>query len=102
MNNQFNIRLTEDERREPRRLVESGRASARKITHARPLMLADRPVKPELVGALSHKGRRKFLTKRVEAASEKDAVHQSNNAGASLARRLRVRRHRRPHFVYRS
>jgi hypothetical protein len=35
MNKQYHIRLTDEERRELKRLVESGRKLARKITRAR-------------------------------------------------------------------
>ncbi len=41
MNKRYHIRLTDEERRELKRLVESGRKLARKITRARILLLAD-------------------------------------------------------------
>ena len=41
MNKRFHIQLTDEERRELKRLVESGRKLARKITRARILLLAD-------------------------------------------------------------
>ena len=41
MNKQFHIKLSDEERRELKRLVESGRKLARKITRARILLLAD-------------------------------------------------------------
>ena len=41
MNKHFHIQLTDEERGELKRLVESGRKLARKITRARILLLAD-------------------------------------------------------------
>jgi len=41
MNKQFHIMLTDEERKELKRVVESGRKLARKITRARILLLAD-------------------------------------------------------------
>ena len=41
MNKQFNVKHTNEERRELKHLVESGRKLARKITRARILLLAD-------------------------------------------------------------
>ncbi len=40
MNKQFNVELTDEERRDLKRLIESGRKLARKITRARILLLA--------------------------------------------------------------
>jgi len=41
MNKQFHVRLTNEERKELKRLVETGRKLARRITRARVLLLAD-------------------------------------------------------------
>ncbi|HYA43379.1 MAG TPA: helix-turn-helix domain-containing protein, partial [Syntrophobacteraceae bacterium] len=48
-------------------------------------LLADRAVELDLVDTISHEAIRKLLKKRIEAASEKNVVHQPRNAGARLA-----------------
>lgn len=71
MNKQFHIQLTEEERRELKRLIESGRRLARKITRARILLLADAGKKDiEIAQALQvsvqtvHKVRKRFFNEK--------------------------------------
>jgi transposase len=79
MNKQFQIQLTDEERRELKRLVESGRRLARKITRARILLLADTGKKDrEIAEALQvciqtvHKVRKRFFKeKSIKSLEEK-------------------------------
>ncbi len=79
MNKQFNVELTDEERRELKRLVESGRKLARKITRARILLLADGGKKDrEIADALQitiqtvHKVRKRFfIEKSLNSLEEK-------------------------------
>jgi len=77
MNKQFHIQLTDEERKELKRLVESGRKLARKITRARVLLLADAGKKDrEIAEALqitvqtAHKVRKRFFNERSVASLE--------------------------------
>ncbi len=79
MNKQFNITLTGEERRELKRLVDTGRKLARKITRAGILLLADAGKKDrEIADALQvtmqtvHKVRKRFfIEKSVNSLEEK-------------------------------
>ena len=79
MNKQFNVKLTDEERRDLKRLVESGRKLARKITRARILLLADGGKKDrEIADALQitiqtvHKVRKRFfIEKSLDSLEEK-------------------------------
>ena len=79
MNKQFHIQLSDEERRELKRLVESGRKLARKITRARILLLADAGKKDrEIADALQvcvqtvHKVRKRFfIEKSITSLEEK-------------------------------
>ncbi len=79
MNKQFNVKLTDEERRELKHLVESGRKLARKITRARILLLADGGKKDrEIADALQitiqtvHKVRKRFfIEKSLNSLEEK-------------------------------
>jgi len=79
MNKQFHIQLTDEERKDLRRLVESGRKLARKITRARILLLADAGKKDrEIADTLEvtvqtvHKVRKRFFNERsVNSLEEK-------------------------------
>ena len=79
MNKQFHIQLTDEERRELKRLVESGRKLARKITRARILLLADAGKKDrEIAESLQvcvqtvHKVRKRFSNeKSINSLEEK-------------------------------
>jgi transposase len=79
MNKQFHIKLTDEERRELKGLVKSGRKLARKITRARILLLADAGEKDrEIAEALQvciqtvHKVRKRFFNeKSVSSLEEK-------------------------------
>ena len=71
MNKQFHIKLSDEERRELKRLVESGRRLARKITRARILLLADAGKKDrEIAETLQvcvqtvHKVRKRFVSEK--------------------------------------
>jgi transposase len=77
MNKQYNIRLTDEERRELKRLVESGRKLARKITRARILLLADSgKMDKEIAEALQvctvtvHKVRKRFFIEKSTTSLE--------------------------------
>ena len=79
MKKQYQIQLTDQERRELKRLIESGRKLARKITRARILLLADAGKKDrEIAEALQvciqtvHKVRKRFFNeKSVNSLDEK-------------------------------
>lgn len=79
MNKQFDIKLTDEERRELKHLVESGRKLARKVTRARILLLADAGKKDrEIAEALQvcmqtvHKVRKRFFNeKSINSLEEK-------------------------------
>lgn len=79
MNKQFHIHLTDDERRELKHLIESGRKLARKITRARILLLADAGKKDrEIAEVLQvttqtvHKVRKRFFKeKSIDSLEEK-------------------------------
>lgn len=79
MNKQFNVELTDEERRDLKRLVESGRKLARKITRARILLLADGGKKDrEIAETLQitiqtvHKVRKRFfIEKSLNSLEEK-------------------------------
>jgi transposase len=79
MNKQFHVQLSDEERRELKRLVESGRKLARKITRARILLLADAGKKDrEIAEALLvcvqtvHKVRKRFFNeKSINSLEEK-------------------------------
>ena len=77
MNKNYQIQLTEEERRELGRMVESGRKLARKITRARILLLADAGKKDrEIAEALQvsvqtvHKVRKRFFNEKSLASLE--------------------------------
>jgi transposase len=77
MNKQFHVQLSDEERRELRRLIESGRKLARKITRARILLLADAGKKDrEIAEVLQvcvqtvHKVRKRFFNERSLASLE--------------------------------
>jgi transposase len=79
MNKQFHIKLTDEERRELKHVVESGRKLARKVTRARILLLADDGKKDrEIAEALQvcvltvHKVRKRFFNeKSINSLEEK-------------------------------
>jgi transposase len=79
MKKQYQIRLTDEERRELKRLIESGRKLARKITRARILLLSDTgKTDKEISEALQvcgytvHKVRKRFFKeKSINSLEEK-------------------------------
>jgi len=79
MNKQFHTQLTDEERRELKHLIESGRKLARKITRARILLLADAGKKDqEIAEGLQvciqtvHKVRKRFfIEKSINSLEEK-------------------------------